>query len=128
MLVILSGVAGAGKDTIKKEIIKRMENVKSIPSFTSRPPREGDIPGQTYIFLSKEEFEEKIKGFKFVKYHESRSCIEYKLIDSEIEKYFTGFTTRSTEKEIPQWIIDLSKDKLIHFYNGYYSGDGGAGI
>ena len=30
MLVILSGVAGAGKDTIKKEIIKRMDNVKSI--------------------------------------------------------------------------------------------------
>ena len=30
MLVILSGVAGAGKDTIKKEIIKRMENVKNV--------------------------------------------------------------------------------------------------
>ena len=61
MLVILSGVAGAGKDTIKKEIVKRMENVKSIPSFTSRPPREGDIPGKTYIFLSKDEVEEKIR-------------------------------------------------------------------
>ena len=33
MLVILSGVAGAGKDTIKREIIKRMDNVKSIPSL-----------------------------------------------------------------------------------------------
>ncbi len=42
MLVILSGVAGAGKDTIKKELIKRMENVESLPSFTSRPMREGD--------------------------------------------------------------------------------------
>lgn len=70
------------------------------------------------------EFEEKINGFKFVKYHESRSCIEYKLVDSEIEKYFTEFITGSSKKEIPQWIIDLSKDKLIHFYNGYYSGDG----
>ena len=39
MLVILSGVAGAGKDTIKKEIIKRMENVVSIPSITDRPVR-----------------------------------------------------------------------------------------
>ena len=64
MLVILSGVAGAGKDTIKKELIKRMENVKSIPSFTSRAPREGDVPGETYIFLSKEEFEEKIENLK----------------------------------------------------------------
>lgn len=45
MLVILSGVAGAGKDTIKKELIKRMENVESLPSYTSRPMREGDVEG-----------------------------------------------------------------------------------
>lgn len=61
MLVILSGVAGAGKDTVKREIIKRMEQVKTIPSYTTRAPREGDIPGETYIFVTKEEFEEKIK-------------------------------------------------------------------
>ena len=68
MLVILSGVAGAGKDTIKKEIIKRMENIKSIPSLTTRPQREGDIPGKTYIFLSKEEFEEKIRNDEIYEY------------------------------------------------------------
>ena len=62
MLVILSGVAGAGKDTIKREIIKRMDNVKSIPAYTTRPQREGDIPGKTYVFLTKEEFEEKIRN------------------------------------------------------------------
>ena len=61
MLVILSGVAGAGKDTVKSEIIKQMPHVKTIPSYTTRQPREGDILGQTYIFISKEEFEEKIK-------------------------------------------------------------------
>ncbi len=68
MLVILSGVAGAGKDTIKKEIIKTMENVKSIPSLTSRPPRPGDVPGETYIFLSKEAFEEKIQNNEIYEY------------------------------------------------------------
>ncbi len=68
MLVILSGVAGAGKDTIKREIIKRMDNVKSIPAYTTRPPREGDVPGQTYIFLSKEEFEEKIRNNEIYEY------------------------------------------------------------
>ena len=36
MLVILSGVAGAGKNTIQKELIKRMENVIAIPSYTDR--------------------------------------------------------------------------------------------
>ena len=34
MLVILSGVSGAGKDTIKKELLKRMEDVVTLPSFT----------------------------------------------------------------------------------------------
>ena len=68
MLVILSGVAGSGKDTIKKEIIKRMENVKTIPSLTTREPREGDIPGQTYIFLNKEDFENKIKNNEIYEY------------------------------------------------------------
>ena len=68
MLVILSGVAGAGKDTIKKELIKRMENVESLPSFTSRPIREGDIEGQTYHFVSREEFEEMIKREEFYEY------------------------------------------------------------
>ena len=60
MLVILAGVAGAGKDTIAKAIIQRMENVISIPSFTSRAPRADDVPGVSYNFVSKEEFERMI--------------------------------------------------------------------
>ena len=68
MLVILSGVAGAGKDTVKREIIKRMPNVKTIPSYTTRQPREGDIPGQTYMFITREEFEEKIRTGEVYEY------------------------------------------------------------
>ena len=68
MLVILSGVAGAGKDTIKKELIKRMENVESLPSYTSRAIREGDIEGETYNFVSRAEFEEMIENEEFYEY------------------------------------------------------------
>ena len=68
MLVILSGVSGAGKDTVKKEIMKRMDNVKTIPSFTTRAPRPTDVPGETYVFLSKEEFEEKIRNGEVYEY------------------------------------------------------------
>ncbi len=38
-----------------------MDNVVSIPSMTDRPMRPGDIPNETYIFVSKEEFEQLIK-------------------------------------------------------------------
>jgi guanylate kinase len=68
MLVILSGVSGAGKDTVKKEIMKRMPNVKTIPSYTTRAPRPTDVPGETYVFLTKEEFEEKIKNGEVYEY------------------------------------------------------------
>lgn len=68
MLVILSGVSGSGKDTIKKELIKRMENVESLPSFTSRSPRVGEIEGVQYHFISKEEFEKKIDNNEFYEY------------------------------------------------------------
>ena len=68
MLVILSGVSGSGKDTIKKELINRMENLESLASFTSREPREGEVPGQTYNYVSKEEFEKMIKNGEFYEY------------------------------------------------------------
>ena len=56
MLVLLSGVSGAGKDTIKKELIKRMENVISLPSLTSRKPRVGEEEGVQYHFITRDEF------------------------------------------------------------------------
>ena len=88
MLVILSGVAGAGKDTIKKELIKRMENVESLPSFTSRPIREGDIEGQTYNFVSREEFENMIEKQEFYEYdihHNQYYGTSRKLLNDKIK-------------------------------------------
>ena len=88
MLVILSGVAGAGKDTIKKELIKRMENVESLPSYTSRPIREGDIEGGTYHFISREEFEKMIANQEFYEYdvhHNQYYGTSRKLLNDKIK-------------------------------------------
>ena len=68
MLVLLSGVSGAGKDTIKKELIKRMNNVVSMPSYTDRQPREGEVNGEIYNFITTEEFERRIKENEFYEY------------------------------------------------------------
>ncbi len=88
MLVILSGVAGAGKDTIKKELIKRMENVESLPSYTSRAIREGDIEGETYNFVSRAEFEEMIENEEFYEYdihHNQYYGTSRKLLNDKIK-------------------------------------------
>ena len=69
MLVILSGVSGAGKDTIKKELIKREENIVTIPSFTDRPMRDGETEGIPYHFVSTEEFERMINEEELYEYN-----------------------------------------------------------
>lgn len=69
MLVILSGVSGAGKDTIKKELIKRENNIVTIPSFTDRPMRTNDVEGGTYHFVSTEEFERMINDNELYEYN-----------------------------------------------------------
>ena len=89
MLVILSGVAGAGKDTVKQELLKRLKNVVTIPSFTSRTPRTGDIEGKTYYFVSKEEFEKKIEDGEFYEYnlhHNNYYGTSKKILNEEIQK------------------------------------------
>lgn len=68
MLILLGGVSGSGKDTIKNAILERMDNVVSIPSYTSRPMREGDIPGITYNFVSQEEFKKLIDDGELYEY------------------------------------------------------------
>ncbi len=88
MLVLLSGVSGAGKDTIKKELIKRMENVESLPSYTTRPMRPGDIEGATYNFITTEEFENMIKNNEFYEYnvhHEHYYGTSRKLMNEKIK-------------------------------------------
>lgn len=87
MLVILSGVSGAGKDTIKKELIQRMDNVESLPSYTSRSIRPGDIDGQTYHHVTKEEFERMIAEGDFYEYnvhHENYYGTSRKLLNEKI--------------------------------------------
>lgn len=88
MLVILSGVAGAGKDTVKKEIIKRMEKVESIPSITDRPIRPGDIPGETYIFVDNAEFKRMIENnelYEFDIHHNHYYGVPRKILNDKIK-------------------------------------------
>ena len=87
MLVILSGVSGAGKDTIKKELINRIDNVISLPSYTTRKPRPGEENGVQYYFISKNEFEEKIKNGEFYEYdlhHDNYYGTSKKLMNEKI--------------------------------------------
>ena len=89
MLVLLSGVSGAGKDTIKNELIKRMDNVITMPSYTDRSPRPGEENGGVYHFVTTEEFEQKIREGEFYEYsvhHEHYYGTSKKILNENIKK------------------------------------------
>ena len=69
-LIVVSGPSGVGKDTVVSEYIKRNANTYLSISCTSRPIREGEQDGVNYIFLSREEFEERINNGDLLEYAE----------------------------------------------------------
>ena len=69
-LIVISGPSGAGKDTIVNELLKKNKNIWLSVSSTSRAPRGGEVDGENYFFLTKEDFEKKIKENYFLEYAE----------------------------------------------------------
>lgn len=59
-IVILIGQAGSGKDSLMQEVLKFNPHLHEIVSYTTRPPREGEIDGVNYHFISGEEFGDKV--------------------------------------------------------------------
>ena len=69
-LIVISGPSGAGKDTIINELKKINKNIWVSISMTTRSIRPGDIENVSYYFVTKEEFETRIKENKFLEYAE----------------------------------------------------------
>ena len=67
-LIVISAPSGAGKGTVIDGVMKINSNLWLSVSMTSRNMRSNDIPGETYFFVSKEEFEERIKEGVFLEY------------------------------------------------------------
>lgn len=60
-LFVLSAPSGAGKTTLCRLILPRLENMHFSVSYTTRPPRPGEIEGKDYHFISKQDFEKMIE-------------------------------------------------------------------
>lgn len=67
LLIVLSGPSGVGKGTICKELVNYFDAWYSV-SVTTREKRDGEKNGKDYFFVTKEEFEQKIKDNDFLEY------------------------------------------------------------
>ena len=66
--IVVSGPSGVGKGTICNVLIKELSAWYSV-SMTTREKREGEEEGKNYYFVTKEEFENKIKEGNFIEYN-----------------------------------------------------------
>lgn len=71
LLVVLSGPSGVGKGTVRKALFQMPNHdlVYSV-SMTTRPPRNGEVDGVDYYFVSKEEFLKRIQENRFLEWAE----------------------------------------------------------
>ncbi len=70
-LIVLSGPSGVGKGTVRGSLFANNPiNLKYSISMTTRDARKGEVNGKDYFFVSKQEFEEKIKNGDMLEYAE----------------------------------------------------------
>lgn len=78
-MLVLTGKTCSGKDTIKKELIKL--GLKPVTTYTTRPMRNGEIDGESYYFITKDDFIEKAKDGFFAE------CTYYRVANGETWYY-----------------------------------------
>lgn len=70
LLFVVSGPSGAGKDTLVDALLARSPQLRYSVSATTREPRSGEVEGQHYFFLSREEFERRREAGAFLEWRD----------------------------------------------------------
>jgi len=85
-LIALTAPSGAGKTTIARHLLSTFDELAFSVSATTREKRAHETDGKDYYFLTKEEFERRIKNDEFVEWEEVYEGQFYGTLKSEIER------------------------------------------
>lgn len=89
-LIIFSAPSGSGKTTIVRHLLGFPElNLEFSISATSREPREGEIDGKHYYFLSLQDFKQHIKNGDFLEWEEVYRDNFYGTLKTEVERIWS---------------------------------------
>ncbi len=69
-IFVISAPSGAGKTTLANKIIGKEENLRASVSYTTRPPRGGEVDGVDYTFVNEKTFQKMIAGGDFAEWAE----------------------------------------------------------
>ncbi len=68
ILFVVSAPSGGGKGTLIQRVLNNVPNLSYSVSFTTRPPRSGELNGREYFFVSKEQFEQMVAAGEFLEW------------------------------------------------------------
>lgn len=83
---VVTGPSGAGKGTLIKGLLERVDGLEVAVSATTRPQRPGEIDGRDYWFLSNDEFTRRIDAGEFLEWVPYVSGKRYGTLGSEIDR------------------------------------------
>lgn len=70
LLIVVSSPSGAGKTSVCRKILENNDSIQISISATTRKPRKNEVNGIDYNFISREDFQNKIKNDEFLEYAE----------------------------------------------------------
>jgi len=68
ILIVISSPSGAGKTSICKKLLELDDKIRPSISVTTRKPRNNETNGIDYIFISNDDFDQKVLDSKFLEY------------------------------------------------------------
>lgn len=95
ILFVLSGPSGTGKGTVCKEVLDREDSLTISVSATTREKRVGEVDGETYHYVTKDDFESMI---------DRGDMLEYAMYNGN---YY------GTPKTVVEELLDSGKDVLL---------------
>lgn len=82
---VITGPSGVGKGTLIKRLLAACPNLELSISATTRSPREGEVDGRDYHFLTREEFDRRVAEGDFLEFA-TYSGNRYGTLRSEVER------------------------------------------
>jgi guanylate kinase len=89
-VVVVTGPSGAGKGTLIKGLLERVQGLEVAVSATTRPQRPGEVDGREYWFLDDAEFTHRVEADDFLEWVPYVSGRRYGTLRSEMERISDG--------------------------------------